>query len=57
METKGLSKDIMANAMHTNLATLDELLDPENITVTLQVLDHAATVLGKQLRIELVDIS
>lgn len=47
----------MANAMHTNLATLDELLDPENITVTLQVLDHAATVLGKQLRIELVDIS
>ena len=57
METKGLSKDIMANAMNTNRATLDELLDPENIMVTLQALDHAATVLGKQLRIELVDAS
>ncbi|NET09512.1 MAG: XRE family transcriptional regulator [Symploca sp. SIO2B6] len=57
MAIKGLSKTGMASAMETTPSVLEDLLDPENIMVTLQTLDHAATVLGKQLRIELVDAS
>jgi len=46
----------MADAMNTSRSALDRLLDPENIAVTLKTMDRAATVLGKQLRIELVDV-
>lgn len=56
MENKGLSKAAMADAMNTSRSSLDRLLDPENIAVTLKTMDRVAAVLGKQLRIELVDI-
>lgn len=56
MEIRGLSKASMADAMNTSRSALDRLLDPENIAVTLKTMDRAATVLGKQLRIELVDV-
>ncbi|MGB3291846.1 MAG: Fis family transcriptional regulator [Phormidesmis sp.] len=56
METQGLNKASMADAMNTSRSALDRLLDPENIAVTLKTMDRAATVLGKQLRIELVDV-
>ena len=56
METQGFNKASMADAMNTSRSALDRLLDPENIAVTLKTMDRAATVLGKQLRIELVDI-
>ena len=46
----------MADAMQTSRSALDGLLDPENIAVTLKIMDRAATVPGKQLRIELLDI-
>lgn len=55
MEIKGFSKASMAEAMNTSRSALDQLLDPENIAVTLKTMDRAATVLGKRLRIELVD--
>ncbi|ESA35762.1 fis family transcriptional regulator [Leptolyngbya sp. Heron Island J] len=57
METQGLNKASMADAMNTSRSALDRLLDPENIAVTLKTMDRAATVLGKRLRIELVDIN
>ena len=56
MEIQGFSKASMADAMNTSRSALDRLLDPENIAVTLKTMDRAATVLGKQLRIELVDV-
>jgi hypothetical protein len=56
MELQGFNKASMADAMNTSRSALDRLLDPENIAVTLKTMDRAATVLGKQLRIELVDI-
>ena len=56
MEIQGLNKAAMAEAMKTSRSALDRLLDPENIAVTLKTMDRAATVLGKQLRIELVDV-
>ena len=57
METQGLNKASMADAMNTSRSALDRLLDPENIAVTLKTMDRAATVLGKRLKIELVDVN
>lgn len=56
MSTQGLNKSQMAEQMRTSRTSLDRLLDPENTSVTLKTLDRAATVLGKRLQIELVDI-
>lgn len=55
MHEQGLSKTEMAKAMNTSRAALERLLDPENTSVTLKTMDKAAKVIGKRLRIELVD--
>ena len=57
MESKGFSKAQMANAMNTSRSALDRLLDADNVAVTLKTMDRAATVLGKRLQIELIDVS
>jgi predicted XRE-type DNA-binding protein len=54
MKEQGLSKAEMARRMHTSRAALDRLLDPENDSVTLNTLQKAATVIGRQVRLELV---
>lgn len=56
MKKRGLSKSQMAVAMNTSRPSLDRLLDPDNISVTLKTMDRAAAVLGKRLCIELVDV-
>ncbi|MGB3574193.1 MAG: hypothetical protein WBA01_19320 [Phormidesmis sp.] len=45
----------MAAAMNTSRTSFDRLLDPDNTSVTLKTMDRAAAVLGKRLRIDLVD--
>ncbi|WP_395094939.1 helix-turn-helix domain-containing protein [Armatimonas sp.] len=55
MTLRRLSKTKMAEQMHTSRPALDRLLDPQNRSVTLQTLDRAARVLGKRLRVELVE--
>jgi antitoxin HicB len=55
MKHGGLSKFQMAVAMRTSRPSLDRLLDPDNTSVTLKTMERAATVLGKRLRIEIVD--
>jgi hypothetical protein len=45
----------MAARMRTSRAALNRLLDPTNPSVTLQTLQKAAQVIGKRLRLELVD--
>ena len=52
MKDKGISKAEMARRMKTSRSALERLLDPENHSVTLQTLEHAAQALGKRLRIE-----
>lgn len=52
MEDEGISKTEMARRMKTSRSSLERLLDPENDSVTLQTLEHAAQALGKRLRIE-----
>ena len=54
MQEKGLTKVEMARQMRTSRAALDRLLDPENDGVTLSTLQKAATVVGRQVRLELV---
>jgi antitoxin HicB len=44
----------MARRMHSSRAALDRLLDPENDAVTLNTLQKAAAVVGRELRLELV---
>ncbi len=56
MKARGWSKSQMADSMKTSRSSLDRLLDPSNISVTLKTMDRAAAILGKRLRIELVDI-
>jgi len=55
MAEENLSKSEMARRMHTSRAALNRLLDPDNPSVTLLTMDKAASVLGKRLRVELVD--
>jgi hypothetical protein len=56
MDKRGLSKSQMAVSMSTSRSSLDRLLDPGNVSVTLKTMDRAAAILGKRLRIELVDV-
>ena len=56
MSSQGLNKSQMAEQMKTSRTSLDRLLDPENTSVTLKTLERAASVLGKRLQIELVDV-
>lgn len=53
MKAQKLSKNKMAVMMHTSRAQLDRLLDPAKGNVTLETLQRAAQVLGRELRIEL----
>jgi transcriptional regulator with XRE-family HTH domain len=53
MEKKHLSKTAMANKMKTSRSSLDRLLDPSNVSITLQTLERAALALGKTLKIKI----
>jgi antitoxin HicB len=55
MEEQDVSKAEMARRMETSRSALDRLLDPHNESGTLTSIARAASVLGKELRIELVD--
>ena len=54
MQEKGFSKAEMARRMRTSRASLDRLLDPQNDSVTLSTLQKAASVVGREIRLELV---
>jgi predicted XRE-type DNA-binding protein len=53
MKRANLSKSAMAEKMRTSRSALDRLLDPANVSVTLQTLERAALALGKNLKIKL----
>jgi hypothetical protein len=54
MEKKQLSKTAMAQRMKTSRAQLNRLLDPEDGNVTIETLQRAASILGREIRVELV---
>jgi len=53
MSEYSLSKSEMARRMATSRSALDRLLDPENVSVTLQTLQSAVQALGGRLNVEL----
>jgi predicted thioesterase len=55
MQEQAISKTAMAEAMQTSRSQLDRLLDPANTGVALHTLFRAAAVLGKRLKVELVE--
>jgi hypothetical protein len=54
MKKKGLTKSVMAGRMKTSRSQLDRLLDPKKTGVSLETMQRAASVIGRQLRVELV---
>jgi len=53
MKREKITKAEMARRMKTSRAALDRLLDPKNVSVTLQTLFRAAHAVGSNLSIEL----
>ena len=54
MNEKDLTKAEMARRMQTSRSQLDRLLDPRQTHVKLHTMQRAAAVVGKRLRIDLV---
>jgi transcriptional regulator with AAA-type ATPase domain len=55
MKSQHLNKMEMARRLNTSRSQLDRLLDPDNDKVRLDTLNRAAAIVGKRLRIELVE--
>ena len=55
MTEMALTKAEMARRMQTSRSQLDRLLDPRQTNIKLHTMQRAATVVGKRLRIDLVD--
>jgi antitoxin HicB len=55
MRERGLTKKTMAALLGTSRSQLDRLLDPESDSLTLKSLIRAARLVGKKIKIDLVD--
>jgi len=54
MKNKKITKKVMAERMETSRSQLDRLLDPEKTGVSLETMQRAASVVGRELRIDLI---
>ena len=54
MKEQAISKAEMARRLSTSRSQLDRLLDPNNDTVSLTVLNRAAQAVGRSIKLELV---
>lgn len=54
-KARGLTKKQFAELLGTSRTQLDRVLDPGNDGVTIETLKKAAQILGKRVRLELVD--
>jgi hypothetical protein len=54
MQKKKITKQRMAELMQTSRAQVDRLLDPDNGSATLESLQRAARIVGRELRMQLV---
>jgi len=53
MKEQNLTKTEMSRRMNTSRAALERLLDPANLSITLQTLERASKALGRRLQITL----
>ena len=56
MQKQQKTKQAMAKQLHTSRSQLDRLLDPRNISVTLDTITRAARALGKRVIIRVADV-
>lgn len=54
MKKKRITKKRMAELMKTSRAQVDRLLDPDNGSATIETLQRAARIVGRELRLQLV---
>jgi transcriptional regulator with XRE-family HTH domain len=54
MRKKSITKKRLAELMHISRAQIDRILDPDKGKVTIETLQRAAALLGRQLRLELM---
>ncbi|HEY6380526.1 MAG TPA: Fis family transcriptional regulator, partial [Pseudolabrys sp.] len=54
MKKRKISKKRMAELMKTSRAQVDRLLDPGNGSATIESLQRAARIVGRELRMQLV---
>jgi predicted transcriptional regulator len=54
MKKQGITKPRMAELMKTSRAQIDRLLDPTNGSATIETLQRAAKIVGRELRLQLV---
>jgi antitoxin HicB len=54
MKRKKITKKRMAELMRTSRAQIDRLLDPDNGSATIESLQRAAKIVGRELRLALV---
>ena len=55
MRQQQKTKQAMAKQLHTSRSQLDRLLDPRNVSVTLDTITRAARALGKRVIIRVAD--
>jgi antitoxin HicB len=55
MQKQQKTKQAMARQLHTSRSQLDRLLDPRNVSVTLDTITRAARALGKRIIIRVAD--
>jgi antitoxin HicB len=53
MERQGITKAVLAERMHTSRAQIDRILNAKG-NVTIESLQRAAALVGRELRLELV---
>ncbi len=56
MHQQQKTKQAMAKQLHTSRSQLDRLLDPQNVSVTLDTITRAARALGKRVIIRVADM-
>jgi hypothetical protein len=56
MRAKGKTKQALAKELNTSRSQLDRLLDPQNVSVSLDTITRAAKALGKRLIIRIADV-
>jgi antitoxin HicB len=55
MQKQHKTKQAMARELHTSRSQLDRLLDPTNVSVSLDTITRAAKALGKKVTIRISD--
>lgn len=55
MQQQQKTKQAMARQLHTSRSQLDRLLDPRNVSVTLDTITRAAKALGKRVIVRVAD--